>query len=417
MKPSAFPLLLTLLPALCSAQPSVPPAPLTFAEAWQRVRVHDPVLRGLELESEAAEGLLQQAALPPNPQLSAEIENVAGTGTYRGADAAELTLGVSQLLERGGKRRHRTAVATAERDAVAWQRARRLSALRLDTRLAFAAVLLGQERVSLRRDRLGLAEQSVAAVGDQVRAGIAPAVELTRARLAVAEERTALAAAAAALEGTRAALAALWLQAVPDFGPATGDVALPADVPSLESLLPQLPASPELAAFTVEARRREAAVALEEARARPDLVVSAGLRGFRDGRDAAFVLGAGIPWPVRDRNQGNLRAARARLARLATDEAAVRAELQREFVTAYHALVAAHQEAGLLARTVLPAAEETRRETEARYRDGRYTLLNVLEARQTLAGVRSRLLDAQGRYFEAFASLERLTRPADLNQP
>src|SRR5690606_25589212 len=54
-------------------------------------------------EAEATRALIGQAHLRPNPELSLEIENVAGTGLFSGLNATEYTLSVGQQLELGGK--------------------------------------------------------------------------------------------------------------------------------------------------------------------------------------------------------------------------------------------------------------------------------------------------------------------------
>ncbi|MEQ8737202.1 MAG: TolC family protein, partial [Hoeflea sp.] len=46
----------------------------------------------------------RQASFLPNPELGLEVENVFGSGPYSGVDEADITLGVSQLIETGGKR-------------------------------------------------------------------------------------------------------------------------------------------------------------------------------------------------------------------------------------------------------------------------------------------------------------------------
>ena len=60
---------------------------------------------------DAADGSRLQASLPPNPDAVFEIENFAGEDENEGFDGAELTLGIEQTIEMGGKRSNRTKVA------------------------------------------------------------------------------------------------------------------------------------------------------------------------------------------------------------------------------------------------------------------------------------------------------------------
>src|SRR5690554_2512483 len=98
--------LLALLSSQVAAQPS-----LTLREALSRSLEHSPALAEFPYRQRAAEARALQASLSPNPELSLEVENLAGSGRFDGADSAEVTLALSQVIELGNKRRLREAVA------------------------------------------------------------------------------------------------------------------------------------------------------------------------------------------------------------------------------------------------------------------------------------------------------------------
>ena len=64
----------------------------------------NPRIVGPRAEAEAAQALVGQARLRPNPEISLEVENIAGSGAFSGLSATEYTLAVGQRLELGGKR-------------------------------------------------------------------------------------------------------------------------------------------------------------------------------------------------------------------------------------------------------------------------------------------------------------------------
>ena len=74
-----------------------------------------------------------------------------------------------------------------------------------------------------------------------------------------------------------------------------------------------------------------------------------------------------------------------------------------------------HAEANAIESDLIVAAEQTLTDTEVGYQRGQFTLLAVLESRQTLFDVREAYLDAIIRYAEAKAEIEALTRPATIN--
>ena len=54
------------------------------------------------------------AGLRPNPVVQGQVENVIGSGPYRGVRSAETTVGFAIPIELGGKRGARVAVANAQ---------------------------------------------------------------------------------------------------------------------------------------------------------------------------------------------------------------------------------------------------------------------------------------------------------------
>ena len=68
----------------------------------------NPRLIGPRAETEAAQALIGQARLRPNPQVSLEAEDFAGSGAFSGLRATQITLSVGQQLELlvWGKLRH-----------------------------------------------------------------------------------------------------------------------------------------------------------------------------------------------------------------------------------------------------------------------------------------------------------------------
>ena len=91
---------------------------LSLAEALRRAETHNPSLLAHDYAGRAAEALIDQAGVRPNPMLGVELENFGGTRALRGADTLETTVQVSQAIERDGKREKRITAARRERAAV-----------------------------------------------------------------------------------------------------------------------------------------------------------------------------------------------------------------------------------------------------------------------------------------------------------
>ena len=76
----------------------------------------DPRLPAGDLDVEATRGGVLQAGKYPNPEANVAIENFGGTGDFSDFDSAEVTLGVQQKFERGGKRAARIEAARGKED-------------------------------------------------------------------------------------------------------------------------------------------------------------------------------------------------------------------------------------------------------------------------------------------------------------
>lgn len=389
--------------------------PLSYEDALERALINDPSLRGFESRYDAAEGQLEQAGLRPNPVVGVEVENFLGSGPFREVQGLELTLGISQLIETGGKRSNRSELARTGKQLLDWERELREANIEAGVRAAFVEVLLAQESITLREAQLELTERSKSETQRLVDAARSSEVELSRSRLAVRQQDFALGQAQRNLAMARGRLAVLWGDSLQTEYRVTGSVRLDPQVPELTELTALLPKTAYIAQYQSHLLNREAALTLEESKAKPDIEVFGGGRYFNEASgDAAFVVGVQIPWPLYDKNQGNIRSARAELRGVEHKKAITRRELLSALSNAYQTLVAAHEEATSLQADLLPSAEQTLIQSEKAYEQGRFTLLSVLESRATLFEVREAYLDALARYATAQAQIEALTRPASI---
>ncbi len=403
-------------PSHAQAEDAAPSPSLTYREALERVLASDPRIALLNARLEEAEGLAEQAALALNPSLEAEVENLLGSGPFEGLDAAEATITYVQELETAGKRRLRTAAAEGEREATRIG----LDALRLsiasETRTAFDRVVLAQRWLDLRQRERDLAIESLEETRRLLEAARVSATETARAELAAQERKFRVRRAEREALAAREALASLWGEAA-DTGFRAEDAVEILAPPPLEALEALLPAHPDLSRLEALRSVREAERDLDEAKGTPNMELFAGARHFReeDG-DTAFLVGFGLPLPLFDRNQGNIRAAAARLRMLDAETEALQRDLRLGIRAAWRALSSAFADATELGESLLPAAEEALAQTREGYREGRYPLLNVLESRQALYDVQEAELEALERAVQAQADLERLTASSLANR-
>lgn len=408
----SHPLFSILLLAAALPLRASPPDPLSLEAALARAAADNPSLRAAQPAVRAAEALADQAGLRPNPTLDLSLENALGTGGLRGTRALEATVQLSQTLERGDKRARRTALAHREREVATGEVALRHTEVLAAAAEAFITALAAQERRALADEPLRLARETLTAANARVQAGAAPAAEAARARAALATAETELAQAEASLARARVTLAASWGGSPDDVPAVAGRLHLPAALPDAASLRASLAGHPALALQRTAIDRERAALDLEQAQARQDVTVGGGVRFLREGNDAAFVAGLSVPLPVRNRNQGAIRAAREHVAGAELQRDATEADLRARFTAAWQDLRAAHAAASRLRRDALPATEEAHASVRRAYEEGHLPFIDVLDAQRSLAALRRDLLDAETAYALALVRVESLASPA-----
>ena len=379
-------LLITATHAVCAAEPQ-PTSSLTFAALWQEVQEANPELAAVAAEDTMAAGDQVQAALRPNPQLQI-------TSDYLGAAAREETVAVAQLIELGGKRTARMALAGRQRDLAGGLIAQKRAELRASLRQAFFDLLAAQARVDLATETAILARQDADSVRRQIDAGRLPAVAATRAdiELTNAKLETTRAEAARAREQRR--LAALLGDSARRVTVA-GSIANVPPLPPLPDLEEALRSAPALATAGLETARRAAQTDVEASQRYGDLTLTAGLRYLADVREPAGMLSVSIPLPFSNRNQGNLARAQGAAEQAATLERATELELSRELDDAYQRYQTSTQAANQIADSIVPAAESTLAATSRGFQLGKFGLIELIDARRVLLAARTQLIDAR----------------------
>jgi cobalt-zinc-cadmium efflux system outer membrane protein len=388
--------------------PAEPAGDLTLASAVELALSRSPRLAALARESEAREAEAEQAGVRPNPELSAELENVLGSGPFSSFGSAEATIALSQAVELGGKRgKRREAGAAGARLAASDHEIERV-VLGAETTRRFVGVLSAQERVALAEELVGIFESTLADVSRRVDAGGASPVERSRARVELETSRIDLDQRRRVLLAERQRLAAMWGSSSPQFARAVGDMEALAPPPEWSDVLLLVEESPELRRRQVELELRRATLALERARGVPDLTVGAGARWLEETGDGALLFGLGLPLPVFDRNRAGARAAETRIAQADAERGATAIALEAAVARAYQELAASHSEANALRDEVLPEAERAFTTARDAYRQGLLRLTDVLDTERTLFELRGRRVDALARYHAAVADLEAL---------
>lgn len=394
--------------AAARSGPATTADPLTLPQALARALLKNPSLQAYAFESRIAEARVLQAGIRPNPELAVGAENFLGTGALSGVKGLETTLQLSQIIDLGGSRARRVEAAEGERAlADADYETKRADVLAEVARRFVEAVADAEKLAAAHRAR-ELGEQTVAAVRQRVEAAVSSPLDLHKARTSLARLQIDEEHAEHELAAHRQSLAAVLGETEPRFGPTRADLLQLPTVPEFAPLADRVENSPALARFSAEARWLEARVRLAQSLRRSGLRLSGGLRRVEATDDFGFVAGLSIPLPARDQQAGTIREARERRAQLGVSAEALRLEMRATLFDVYQEMVHARTAFTQLQQEVIPIAEETLALAGEGYRNGRFSLLELLDAQKSLIELRGQVVAYAAAFHLHVIEIERL---------
>lgn len=379
------------------------PATLSLGQALEEAAARSPTVVAAEAEVAAAEARIRQSGYRSNPELSLEVENFGGTGELRGVHSTEATLSVNQRLDLGGRRSARVAAARAELEVQKLRLAIARADLAQAVREQFARAVAAREKLVQATESERRARELARVAGILVEAGRDPPLRALRARSALAQSQAERVAVEADEVAARSSLAALF--GVSDPIVAVGGATL--DIAPQQQAVPET--SLDVRLSEAEQLVSQAAVREQLAERRVDPAVGVGVRHVRETGDFGLVAGLSMPLRVFDRNQGNIDASRQALAAAGARRASVLATTVARSRNAIANVEAAQRRVEALERAAVPEATEALRLAELSYREGRASLLEVLDVQDSYTSARTSLIDARLALALASAELSRLT--------
>lgn len=308
----------------------------------------------------------------------------------------------------GGKRGARIASAERELDIAAADVATYRANLRADVVTAFFDVLAAQERLTLAQASQELSQRVTGAASRRVTAGKISPVEETRARVAEASTKIELSQAANELALARQRLGATWGN---KLGGALTVEAPPASIgthPTTDELLAHLPGSPQLARARLEIDRQRALSDVERSRRIPNLTLSIGSKRDEQVGIRQTIVGLSIPFPLFDRNQGNVLSALRRTDKAKDELVVTETTLSVELTQASLRLESARGELVVLRNEILPGAQSAYEAATKGFELGKFNFLDVLDAQRTLNQAKSQYIRALAESHRAAADIERV---------
>ncbi|PZU44474.1 MAG: hypothetical protein DI568_15510 [Sphingomonas sp.] len=369
--------------ALLLSSPAWSAPPLTVEQAVREARERAPYARELSERVRAEEGRVQQAGARPNPEVDLLVENFAGSRGLSGTGRAETTGSLALPVELGGKRGARIGSATATLELERAETDASLLDLDLAVRQAHVLAAEAAAGAQLAASELEIARALEDTVGKLVAAGREPPLRQVTAATERAQAEAAARLAEAETRATRERLAALLGRPTVDF-----EVAALATDSFSQAVGVLTPAGPDLRAADLQVGAAQQRLRLARTERVPDVRLSLGVRRLAAEDATAMVAGVAIPFPLFNRNGGNIAAA-------AADARSAEAQRERRVREAEARLAAADARARAAVERVatyetqvVPGAAEALRIARLGYAAGRFPYVDLLQAQRGLAAAR-----------------------------
>ncbi len=357
-------------------------------------------------EIDAAVDRRLQASLMPNPNAVLEVENFAGEDDQEGFDGAEITVGIEQTIEMGGKRQNRTDVADFTYKITKEQANARALSLLAETDYAFVRVAIAQERMGLADKRLALADKTHTIVKKRVGAAKSADIQHTKADIEQAAAEVEKRKAEKELVTAQNDLARLLgVMDASDLDVET-DLSMLPELIDREALLGSLKNTAQYKAQELAKLQSRSALDLARSQAVPNPTFGLGVRRFNDNDSTALVAGLSFPLPVFNRNQGGIQEAKANMIKTDAESYAAGLSLRQSAIQAWESLASSLEETSRYQDEIIPSARKAYSQADDGYGRGAFTFLDLLDSQRTLYEVQEARLDSLLSVYEAKAQTD-----------
>lgn len=379
---------------------------LDFKQTLEWITTDSSSIKIAELEVEAVQAAEHQACLWHNPVISLEYET--GDAGYCGWDGAEFTLGITQEFELGGKCKAERQIAKVETLEAMWDYESRKLDLALELTEAFIEASLWQEKIRIAEKQLQLAQNKQSCVHEKAQEGKASLLKVNKAAIECTQKQFNLKKVKNQSELVKKKLSLL----CENFSAQNFEsVAFPffniLPVPPLSALECDLQNSPEWEKTELSLVAAYSVTQFEKKLRYPDLEVTAGISSGEKFRENGFFIELAIPFPLFDRNQGNIDRAYLKENQAYFIKESRQFELKNILASSYSEWKNAFENAKDL-QTLAKSSTETLNGYEQGFNEGKFEKTEWLEEQLASLELQDQFLEALAEYHHKKAETLRL---------
>jgi outer membrane protein, heavy metal efflux system len=387
-------------------RPSIPspssiPA-LTLGDLEAMALRCNPTLAQSAAQIEAARGKFDQGGLYPNPRLGYQADEMGDEG--RSGQQGGF---IEQRIVTAGKLRWNQQVAAGEISQAEWAwHAQRLRVLN-DVRRAYYAFLVARQALEVHGELVRIGREGLKTTEALLKAQEVSRVPILQARIEAETSELSRQNAENRLQAAARRLAATVGMTAVDPNAVAGRLdAPPPRFTWAESLGRLCSESPQRAQAQAGVGRARSAVQRAYAGRVPDVDMQAKLQFDNATENTIAGVSLGVPLPLFDRNQGNIRRAYAELTAAESEVRRVELRLQEQLAGTFQQYENARQQTEKYSSVILPDARKTLDLVLLGYRQGEYPYLELLTVQRTYYQVNLAYLDSLQSLWENVVLLE-----------
>ena len=363
---------------------------MTLAELEAMAEQNNPTVTQAAARVQAARGEWQQSGLYPNPRTGYKANEIndAKQAGQQGAFFGQ------EFVTAGKLQRAQDAAYQAVQQAE-WACAAQRQRVVNDVRRAFYDVLVAQRTVELTDQLVRVGQEGVHAAEQLLKAKEVSRVDVLQARIEADSARI-------LAEKARNRHLAAWRNLAAVTGttdlqptPLAGDLQDGLAQLNWEEVVNRVLAdSPVLAEARTGVARAEAILSRQCAERTPNIDVQAGVAYDNATRDAIAEVQVGVPLPLFNRNQGNIRKAQAEMVVARSEVRRTELELQQRLAAAFEQYQNGRCQVEKYATEILPNAQTSLDLVTAGYRQGEFNYVTLLTSQRTFFQVNLAYVDA-----------------------
>lgn len=383
--------------------------PITLKQALQWTLQDNGRLKTYPLAIRGSEAMNIQAGLTPNPQLTVEVENALGTEQFEGFDGAQISLLISQVIELGDKRDNRVRYANAKTQKLKSEYEKVRLSLLVETSRRFYRMLVLQAKSQLLKSRLQQENKALKIVEKLAKAGAVGQADVSKMALTVGRTYALQTNLKNQQRLAQMQMTAMWMEEAQGNELATGDLSDLPELPQVDKVQASIANWPSVKQQRALQQLAAGKLKLARSNGTADVTLGVGIRQHQESGDQSLNFSFSMPLAIDNPNQGNIQAAIAEVDLGAQQTEIIKQQLKLSLVETYQLLSGYYQQVDLLKKQLLPQAKRLLAETERGYQQGRYSVLQWVDAQAELFSIEESIIDLYQNIYLSLLELERIT--------